>query len=160
MNMELIDESGNKYPAQILKPWHGGSYWSVWVNNIPSFGYKKFTLKIYDGNVKHQDSHSSNESHSHTNSLIYTEDGNNISFDNDWYSITLDKRKGVIKQIYDKELRKTLIDESSKYNLGEFILEKLGWKQVWTFDRLFTKTARFCMVIRNKRRYHLGYVPV
>ena len=129
MNMELIDELGNKYPAQILKPWHGGSYWSVWVNNIPSFGYKKFTLKIYDGNVKHQDSHSSNESHSHTNSLIYTEDGNNISFDNDWYSITLDKRKGVIKQIYDKELRKTLIDESSKYNLGEFILEKLGGRE-------------------------------
>ena len=129
MNMELIDESGNKYPAQILKPWHGGSYWSVWVNNIPSFGYKKFTLKIYDGNVKHQDSHSSNESHSHTNSLIYTEQGNNISFDNDWYSITLDKRKGVIRQIYDKELRKTLIDENSKYDLGEFILEKLGGRE-------------------------------
>ncbi len=129
MNLELIDESGNKYPAQILKPWHGGSYWSVWVNDIPSFGYKKFTLKIYDGNVSHQDSHNSNESHSHTNSLIYTEQGNNISFDNDWYSITLDKRKGVIRQIYDKDLRKTLIDDNSKYNLGEFILEKLGGRE-------------------------------
>jgi len=129
MNMELIDESGNKYPAQILKPWHGGSYWSVWVNNIPSFGFKKFTLKIYDGSIRHQDSHSTNKSHAHTNSLNYSEDGNNISFDNDWYSITLNKVKGTITQIYDKELRKTLIDENSKYNLGEFILEKLGGRE-------------------------------
>jgi len=129
MEMELIDDSGNKYPAQILKPWHGGSYWSVWVNDIPSFGYKKFTLKIYDENERHQDSHNSNNSHSHENSLNYTEDGSNISFDNIWYSITLNKTKGTITQIYDKELRKTLIDENSKYNLGEFILEKLGGRE-------------------------------
>ena len=129
MDMELIDESGNKYPAQIQKPWHGGSYWSVWVTDIPSFGYKKFRLKIYDSNLRHQDSHSTNKSHFHTNPLNYSEDGNNISFDNEWYSITINKVRGAITQIYDKELRKTLIDENSKYNLGEFILEKLGGRE-------------------------------
>lgn len=129
MKMYLMDESGNTYPAQILKPWHGGSYWSVWVKDIPSFGYKKFTVKTTEESGSHQHSHATNTSHSHSSSPIYSEVNNSLSIDNKWYSVTLDKNKGTVTQIYDKELRKTLIDEKAKYNLGEFILEKLGGRE-------------------------------
>ena len=129
MKMSLMDESGNTHPAQILKPWHGGSYWSVWVKDIPSFGYKKFTVKITEGADSHQHSHTTNTTHSHSSTPIYSEVNNSLSIDNIWYSVTLDKNKGTVTQIYDKELRKTLIDENAKYNLGEFILEKLGGRE-------------------------------
>ena len=122
MQMRLLDQAGKQYPAQILKPWHGGSYWSIWVDDIPAFGYKKFTLELLD-----EDTHG--KSHNHDDTLIYSENGESISFDNSWYSISMDKYKGAITQIYDKELKKTLVDENAKYLLGEFILEKLGGRE-------------------------------
>jgi hypothetical protein len=126
--MELVDDNGKKYPAQILKRWHGGAYWSVFVNDIPSFGFKKFIIKIKNES-SHLDSHTSKLPHEHNPSPIYSEMNNQLSLDNDWYSITLDKNKGTVSQLYDKELRKTLIDENATYSLGEFILEKLGSRE-------------------------------
>lgn len=129
MQMRLHDQDGKSYPAQILKPWHGGSYWSIWVKDIPSFGYKKFTLEVFDENMEHESVHSGAAPHNHNNSLIYSEEGNNLSLDNSWYSISIDKGNGSITQIYDKELKKTLVDENANYQLGEFILEKLEGRE-------------------------------
>ncbi len=129
MQMRLIDQEGKKYPAQIVKPWHGGSYWSIWVNDIPAFGFKKFTLELFDKNEDHKKTHSQGTSHNHQSSMNYSIEGSGISYDNRWYSVSMDKNKGVITQIYDKDLKKTLVDENSKYDLGEFILEKLGGRE-------------------------------
>jgi len=129
LQMRLKDLGGKTYPAQILKPWHGGSYWSIWVDDIPAFGYKKFTLEVFDEKNEHENSHAVGKSHSHDNSLIYSEEGSSISYDNNWYSISMDKNSGTINQIYDKQLKKTLIDENAKYKAGEFILEKLGSRE-------------------------------
>ena len=127
--MRLLDEEGNIYPGQIAKPWYGGSYWSVWVEKIPAFGFKKFDIDIYEADHEHQRLHAGQTEHSHEKDLNFTENGNLIQLDNSWYSISLDKKKGVISQIYDKDLRQTLIDEDADYQLGEFILEKLGGRE-------------------------------
>jgi hypothetical protein len=128
-NIRLVDQEGNHYPAQIQKPWHGGSYWSVWVKDIPSFGFKKFTIELIDSIGEDHGSHTNQLNHTHKSTLNYSEEDNNITIDNEWYSLNFDKRKGAITQIYDKELRKTLVDESSDYKLGTFILEKLGGRE-------------------------------
>ena len=127
--MRLLDKEGNIYPGQIAKPWYGGSYWSVWVEKIPAFGFKKFDIDIYEADHEHQRLHAGQTEHSHEKDLNFTENGNLIQLDNSWYSISLDKKKGVISQIYDKDLRQTLIDEDADYQLGEFILEKLGGRE-------------------------------
>lgn len=127
--MRLLDEAGEQYPGQIFKPWHGGSYWSVWIKDIPAFGFKKFQIDIYDPDHEHGHSHETEAGHSHDSGLNFSENGNLIQLDNPWYSISLDKKKGVISQIYDKQLRQTLIDEASQYQLGEFVLEKLGGRE-------------------------------
>jgi len=125
----LIDELNKKYPAQFIESLSGGAYWNVWVDDIPSFGYKKFILKTEDIVAFHtHDSHQQKGNHIHAESF-YSETGNEITVDNAWYNIKLDKSKGVILQIYDKELKKNLLDKQSKYNLGEFILEKLGGRE-------------------------------
>ncbi|SMG41323.1 glycoside hydrolase family 38 N-terminal domain-containing protein [Arenibacter troitsensis] len=124
--IRLVDEQGKKYPVQVLKPWHGGTYWGAWVENIPAFGYKKFDIEVY----KEQHSHShGDEMHRHgeqEKNLNYQEKQDHILLDNPWYSIKIDKLKGTISQIYDKDLAKNIIDEKSEYSLGEFILEKIG----------------------------------
>lgn len=128
-NMRLIDENGKIYPAQILKPWHGGSYWSVWIKDIPSFGYKKFTIDIFERTHSHKGSNKNEAPHQHNNTLNYSEKGNLLQLDNEWYSVSIDKKTGTISQIYDKDLQKVLIDEESEYQLGEFILEKLAGRE-------------------------------
>lgn len=124
--MYLLDDDGKKFPAQIKKPWHGGSYWSMWVDDIPSFGFKKFRMIVED--VKTH-SHDGSGSHSHDDEPIYKEENELITIDNDWYTIVISKSKGAIIQIYDKELRKNLVDEDATYNVGAFILEKLAERE-------------------------------
>ena len=128
-NIRLLDQEGHHYPAQIQKPWHGGSYWSVWVKDIPPFGFKKFTIELVDpGEGEHND-HTNQSAHTHVDKLNYSEEDNHITIDNEWYSINIDKRKGAISQIYDKELKKILVDENANYKLGAFILEKLDGRE-------------------------------
>ncbi|WP_147678055.1 glycoside hydrolase family 38 N-terminal domain-containing protein [Algibacter pacificus] len=129
-SIRLVDNNGTEYPTQLLKPWHGGSYWGAWVKNIPSFGYKKFKVEVVEDNHSH--SHGGTK-HSHNINFDYKEKGDNIQLDNSWYSIKVDKKNGTIEQVYDKDLSKNIIDKTSKYNLGEFILEKLkGREQLFT----------------------------
>ena len=128
-NIRLLDQEGNQYLAQIQKPWHGGSYWSVWVKDIPSFGFKKFTIELVDPEEEDHKAHANESAHTHADKLNYSEEDNNITIDNEWYSINIDKRKGAITQIYDKELRKVLVDENANYKLGAFILEKLEGRE-------------------------------
>lgn len=126
--IRLVDVNGNTYPAQAMKSLSGGSYWAVWVEKIPSFGYKKFIIEIIE-EEKTPHTHGNKDAHSHSETLNLSKEGNNIQIDNDWYSISIDKSKGVITQIYDKELSKMLVDEKSEYKLGEFILENLGGRE-------------------------------
>ncbi|GGD05985.1 hypothetical protein GCM10011368_04750 [Hyunsoonleella pacifica] len=125
--IRLVDDNGVVYPAQILKPWHGGTYWTAWVKNIPPFGYKKFNIEVYEDHHAH--SHANGERHSHNANFDYKEKTHYIQLDNPWYSIKIDKKKGTIAQIYDKDLSKNILDKTSQYNLGEFILEKLGGRE-------------------------------
>jgi len=125
--IRLIDEDGVEYPTQILKPWHGGTYWGAWVKNVPSFGYKKFDIEVVEENHSH--SNGGGDAHSHESNFDYKEQENHIQLDNPWYSIKVDKKNGTIEQIYDKDLSKNIVDEKPEYNLGEFILEKLKGRE-------------------------------
>lgn len=131
-NIILIDENGKKYPVQVVKPWHGGTYWTAWVEGIPSFGYKKFDIEIHDNNHSH--SHQEGSDHQHKSDFDYDEKDDFLQLDNPWYSVKINKKKGVIEQIYDKDISKNIVDEKSEYNIGEFILEKLGDR-----EQLFSK---------------------
>jgi len=130
--IRLKDENGKVYPAQVLKPWHGGTYWVAWVDDIPPFGYRKFELDVYQ--EEHSHSHGIGADHTHDNGMNYEDKGDILQLDNPWYSIQINKKQGVINQIYDKDIAKNIVDEDSKYSIGEFILEKLGDR-----DQLFSK---------------------
>ncbi|WP_181896403.1 glycoside hydrolase family 38 N-terminal domain-containing protein [Seonamhaeicola aphaedonensis] len=131
--IRLVDNAGTVYPAQILKPWHGGTYWTAWVKSIPAFGYKKFDIEVIDDHHSH--SHTNGEAHSHNKNFDFKEKENYIQLDNPWYSIKVDKKKGAIAQIYDKDLSKNLVDDQSEYSTGEFILEKLKGREQLFINR-------------------------
>ena len=104
----IYDREGNRLASQPLSHRSDGTYWAIWINNIPAFGYRKLLIKAEDYPPA---APAQNET---------------AVMENQWYRLETDNNRGIIKSLYDKELSKELIDKDARYGMGEFILERLG----------------------------------
>ena len=107
-NPGIYDREGRLAPAQALSHRADGTYWAVWLDNIPAFGFKKYL--IHPLNAEN----------------IITSLTPPAMIENRWYRITPDYSKGTIRSWFDKDLSLELVDKDSKYGMIEFILEQLG----------------------------------
>jgi len=106
VDFTISDKDNNIVPVQIYQQRMEGAYYGLWVKDIPPMGYK--TLQINIGEKLEKD--------------IYAD---TQIFENDFYSIKLDESKGVITQIFDKELQQNLVGETDSLYFGTFIYEEL-----------------------------------
>ena len=106
----ITDAMGNKVPAQRIKSRSEGSYWALWVEDIPAMGYTNLEITVLD---KAPQSHSVSKQISDT-------------YVNDYYRIVFDTEKNGITSIYDKALGKEILDVNAKYPLGSFIYEEVA----------------------------------
>ena len=104
----IYDKDGKRLASQAVSSRSDGTYWAVWFNDIPAFGYKKFLIRPEDETAKSVPSHQAD------------------MLENGWYRILTDNTRGTVKSIYDKELSLELVDQDAQYEMGEFILEQLG----------------------------------
>ncbi len=104
----IYDNQGNRMPAQAQEHRSDGTYWTVFVKDIPAFGYKRFLIKS-----RHNDESS------------LTSKPERI-LENNWYKITADLQLGALSSIFDKENNTELIDQQANFKLGQFILEKIN----------------------------------
>ena len=107
---KLINENGDEAKAQPVEHYSDGTYWVVWADNIPAFGYKKYLIQITDNEPEKNQS---------------TENKGTKTLENKWYRITIDNEKGAISGLFDRELNKELVDPKAQWKLGEFIYETL-----------------------------------
>jgi hypothetical protein len=114
----IFDHNGNRLAAQPISSRSDGTYWAIWLKDIPAFGYKKFTIKPLDIEIAFPNPNSTQV------------------IENKWYKIVSDPEKGAIKSWYDKELGMELLDPNSTYKMGEFILEQLGNRSQMESKRL------------------------
>ncbi|MCD6346076.1 MAG: glycosyl hydrolase family 38, partial [Bacteroidales bacterium] len=118
-NFKLIDKNGNEHQAQALEHRSDGTYWSIWVSNVPGFGMKKLRVIM-------------TSSASTQNSLLkkyqssINESDTKLTLNNEYYTIEIYKSNAVINELYDKSLNLQIVDKDAKWKLGEFIYEKLG----------------------------------
>ncbi len=105
----IIDQHGNKVPAQVVESFSDGAYWALWVNEVPAFGYKKYVIRVND-QVKQAPAVQAKVT----------------ELENQWYSLKIDEERGAVTSIFDKELNKELVDQDAEWKLGEFIYETLG----------------------------------
>ena len=101
----LTDAEGNECPYQLFEKREEGAYYGIWVENIPSLGFKTLRLNVGE---KSKDTAS---------------DGS--PYENAFYTISLDRNKGLISQIFDKELGLELLDPEADETLGQLIYEQL-----------------------------------
>ncbi len=115
---KILDSEGQPAPAQALGHRSDGTYWGIWVKDIPPMGFKKYTINVYP-DVQISDASSIGD-------LNNSDNSNLIFIENQWYKLTIDKNIAGITSILDKDLNLELIDYESPVKLGEYILEKLG----------------------------------
>ncbi|WP_167604761.1 glycoside hydrolase family 38 C-terminal domain-containing protein [Maribellus sediminis] len=108
-NFKLIDASGKQAYAQPIERHSDGTYWAIWANDVPAFGYKKYFIEVPE-----------NELWPETFGIGVKE-----TMENSWYKIKIDTEKGTISSLVDKQLNKELVNQDAKYQLGEFIYELL-----------------------------------
>ena len=106
----IVDEDNIKLKTQAFSHRSDGTYWGIWVNDIPAFGYKNFRIELLDG---FEDQYNSSTKEK-------------MVLENEWYKITIDPEKGAISGIFDKKLNTELVDPDAEYPFGSFIYERLG----------------------------------
>jgi|WetSurSiteA1Bulk_404760.scaffolds.fasta_scaffold00085_2 alpha-mannosidase len=104
----IYDHNGSRVPAQSLSHRADGTYWALWLGEIPEFGFRKFVIRSLDEG----------------NSTTGKEKPEFL--ENKWYKIIPDYSKGTISSWFDKELSIELVDKNSEYGMMEFIHEELG----------------------------------
>jgi len=104
----IYDTDDHRVPVQALSYRADGTYWAVWLDDIPAFGFKKFLVRQLN----------------EENGTISKEAPTLL--ENKWYKIAPDYSGGIISSWFDKELSLELVDRNSEYRMAEFILEQLG----------------------------------
>lgn len=103
--------NGEPMAAQPLSRRHDGTYWGIWVKDLPAFGYKKLQLTLQGDDL----------------SKTQTGDQQIVkNLSNEWYNVVIDPDQGMITSIKDKNLNLELVDQDAKWGMGQFIYELLG----------------------------------
>ena len=90
-------ETGHALPAQEQTTRTEGSFWEIWIENVPALGYK--ILRIERGNPLPAKSASAAQSAT--------------QLENQFYRVEVDPTNGQIVRLFDKELGKELVDPNS-----------------------------------------------
>lgn len=78
-----------------------------YAENVPSLGYKTYTLKL-----------------GKSTKIPEYRSGSAPKIDNDFYTIEFDSKSGGIKSLFDKNLKRELIDQNAKFKLNEYYFER------------------------------------
>jgi alpha-mannosidase len=107
----MTDAKGNLAKAQPLEHHSDGTYWAVWVDDVPPFGLKRYAITVIDRDI---------------GMMRGPHSGKAISeLSNQWYSLRVDTNCGAILSLFDKELKQELFDPEAVYPAGSFIYEQL-----------------------------------
>jgi hypothetical protein len=106
---KIVDFDGNVLKAQALNGREDGTYWNIWVENVPSMGYKVYNIVVENEIV--------------ANPVLEKIDN---QFENKFYKLVIDKNTGAINSLIDKEMNNELVDQNSEWKLGQIIYEELS----------------------------------
>ena len=107
---EILDAAGNIVPAQPGESRSDGTYWSLFVKDVPALGYAQYTIHVKD--IKKE-------------KVEAARTLPNPNVENAWYKIAFNLSKGTISSLFDKEQNKEILTQNPEWELGEFIYETI-----------------------------------
>lgn len=106
--IRFVDGNGKTIPAQRAGSRADGTFWYLWTEDIPSFGYKSYRIEV-----------SSRERTSpppaHIDGLL----------ENTFYRMQIDPESGLVISLLDKQSNRELVDLKSQWRLGQLIHETI-----------------------------------
>lgn len=107
-DVAIIDESGINVKAQASYTKSDGTYWKLYVTDAPPVGYKCYEIRLTDRDIP--------ETRRVDSPLL---------LENEFYRIKIDEETGTIFSLYDKELNRELVDQTSQWKPGQLIYEEI-----------------------------------
>ena len=105
----IVDAAaGTAVPAQAMDRRAEGTYWALWVKDVPPLGYR--ILRLEAGKDKRAPEPRAPES---------------LSLENAFYSLTIDPARGAVKSLVDKQTGQELVDPGAAWGLGQCVYETL-----------------------------------
>jgi hypothetical protein len=102
--LELVDSaSGMKVPISLTDQSEHTSKAHFWAENIPAAGYKTYLLR-----------------REQTETVVAAEPAP-VVMENEFYRLVLDPSTGSVRSLFDKQLNRELVDQSSPYRLGQYL---------------------------------------
>jgi alpha-mannosidase len=105
----IIDEDGTEVPVQLAYNREDGTYWTLFVRDIPPMGYRTYRIFV-----------------SQTQLFPAPPSSQDKILENALYKITIDLVKGGLTSVFDKAQGKELVFKEAPWQLGQFIYEQLG----------------------------------
>ena len=124
---EIVDAQGRICPAQPGERRSDGTYWSIYVKDVPPLGYTQLYIRVKDQPAE-------------VISSINTPQGRapfmtKPRHENQWYDIRFNPSTGTISQIIDKELGQALLEENTEWAFGQFVYENMHSRRDMIFHR-------------------------
>jgi hypothetical protein len=94
--------------VQALSSRSDGTYWVLWVENVPPMGYKSLIIKPGENY------------NSHLKKSTFSGE-----IQNDYWSVRINQEDGSISSLFNKIMQKELADPGSKWKPGQLIYERL-----------------------------------
>lgn len=104
----IVDEAGHEIPAQAGESRSDGTYWCLYVKDVPALGYVRYRVEVLDEPRP---------------AVVADDKLADKRVENEWYTIDFDPSRGTIHQLYDKALGKPLLSADAEWEMGEFIYE-------------------------------------
>lgn len=104
----IVDEAGHEIPAQAGESRSDGTYWCLYVKDVPALGYARYRVEVLDEPRP---------------AVVADDKLADKRVENEWYTIDFDPSRGTIHQLYDKALGKPLLSADAEWKMGEFIYE-------------------------------------
>ncbi len=104
-NEELVDlTTHQKIPLEVMSDREGFVHVRFLASDLPSVGYKCFQVRTVSSPAP----------------TALSPEPNPV-IENKYYRITIDVQSGAIQSIFDKELQRELVDNSSPYRFGQYL---------------------------------------
>jgi alpha-mannosidase len=110
-DQEIIDlESGESVPFDVVSSGDNYRHVAFVAKDVPAVGYKIYAVKTGQSAGTQADEKQTS------------------SLENDYYRVVLDPATGSVKSIYDKQLKRELVNQQSLYRFGQYLYVSGGDK--------------------------------
>ncbi len=105
----VVMEDNLPIPIQPISSREDGTYWAIYVSDIPPLGFRTLRLMTIKGAPVRE-----------------TNEPFSGAMENEFYKISIEPQSGNVTSWVDKDLNVELIDPAAQYTLAELIHEQLG----------------------------------